>query len=160
MKKPLIAVLAILLLAAIAAGWRFSRHSGNSDSLVLYGNVDIRQVSLAFEGAGRIRSLHAEEGDSVPAGALLAVLDTETLVLQAAEAQAQIDAQQQRLRSFAQRLAARGDCPGPQPGERLRGGCFSGKTGLQALAGYGRLNAGAQCQRAGTGSRQKPTDSS
>ena len=100
MKKPLIAVLAILLLAAIAAGWRFSRHSGNSDSLVLYGNIDIRQVSLAFEGAGRIRSLHAEEGDSVPAGALLAVLDTETLVLQAAEAQAQIDAQQQRLRSL------------------------------------------------------------
>jgi HlyD family secretion protein len=42
--------------------------------------------------------LHAEEGDSVKAGALLAVLDTTTLALQAEEAQARMETQRQTLR--------------------------------------------------------------
>lgn len=97
MKKPLIAALLVLALC-IAAGfwWQGQARQGNK-ALVLHGNVDIRQVSLAFEGSGRVAELRAEEGDSVKAGAVVAVLDTTTLHLQADQAQAQIEVQQQTL---------------------------------------------------------------
>jgi HlyD family secretion protein len=66
-------------------------------ALVLHGNVDIRQVALAFDGSGRVAALNAEEGDMVKAGAVIGVLDTQTLALQAEQAQAQIEVQQQNL---------------------------------------------------------------
>lgn len=43
--------------------------------LVLYGNVDIRDVSLGFRVAGRIAQMRFEEGDKVESGTILAVLD-------------------------------------------------------------------------------------
>ena len=76
--------------------WRYSQRDSGGD-LVYYGNVDIRQISLAFDGNGRVQELRAEEGDRVRAGAVLAVLDTRTLALQADQARAQMDAQQQTL---------------------------------------------------------------
>lgn len=97
MKKPLILIVAVVALAFIVwGGWQYSRRDAEGP-LVLHGNVDIRQISLAFDGSGRIVALHAEEGDRVKAGALLGALDTQTLVLQADQARAQIDVQQQAL---------------------------------------------------------------
>jgi len=69
----------------------------DGDALVLHGNVDIRQISLAFEEPGRITTLWAEEGDRVKAGAMLARLDTTTFQLQADQAEAQLAAQSQTL---------------------------------------------------------------
>jgi len=97
MKKPLILLAAIAALTLVAWGaWHYSHRDGDG-ALVLHGNVDIRQISLAFDGNGRVQELRAEEGDRVKAGALLAVLDTQTLALQAEEAEAQIEVQQQTL---------------------------------------------------------------
>ena len=98
MKKPLFVV--VLALAAIGAGWfwwngREARQA--KDELVLYGNVDIRQISLAFDGSGRISELRAEEGDHVKAGAVIGLLDTRTLELQAKQAEANVEAQRQTL---------------------------------------------------------------
>jgi len=53
---------------------------GGDGGLVLYGNVDIRELRLGFRVAGRLQSMHFEEGDSVAAGDLLATLDAEPLV--------------------------------------------------------------------------------
>lgn len=104
MKKPLIIAIAVAILTGAAGiGWRLA-HPPESDKLVFHGNVDVRQVSLSFDGAGRVKEMRAEEGDHVKAGSVLAVLDTTDLALQAAQAQAQIDVQQQawlRLRSGA-----------------------------------------------------------
>lgn len=55
----------------------------------------IRQISLAFEGCGRIVAMRAEEGDAVKAGAVLAVLDTTELALETEREKAQIEVQQQ-----------------------------------------------------------------
>ena len=71
---------------------------GDGNELVLQGNVDVRQVSLAFEDNGRIERIAVQEGDSVKAGQVLATLDTVSLKLQADQAQAQADAQAQEAR--------------------------------------------------------------
>jgi len=100
MKKKLLSVVvvvAILLLVGAGLFWWFGRDRNAGNELVLYGNVDIRQVSLAFEGVGRVAALRADEGDQVKAGAVLATLDTKTLALQADQAQAQIEVQRQNL---------------------------------------------------------------
>lgn len=96
-KKKLIAGAVVAALLIGGALWWQHQRQAPSDTLVLHGNVDIRQVSLAFDGSGRVAELHAQEGDRVQAGAVLAVLDTRTLALQADQAQAQVEAQQQNL---------------------------------------------------------------
>jgi HlyD family secretion protein len=97
MKKPLIAILIIALVATL--GWVFwhQKEEDQQAHLTLYGNVDIRQVSLAFEGSGRIQTLLAEEGDQIVAGTLLGKLDTTGLTLQLAQILANIEAQKQNL---------------------------------------------------------------
>lgn len=97
MKKSLIA--AVIVVSLAVAGWAWWRASGgkDEDGLVFYGNVDIRQISLAFDNSGRIAEVLADEGDTVKAGQLLARLDTRTLQLQADEAQGDIEVQQQTV---------------------------------------------------------------
>ena len=53
----------------------FIRYQRNHDLLVLYGNVDIRQVDLGFRVSGRLQKMFFEEGDEVKQGDVLAVLD-------------------------------------------------------------------------------------
>ncbi|MBK7544002.1 MAG: HlyD family efflux transporter periplasmic adaptor subunit [Candidatus Competibacteraceae bacterium] len=99
MLKKLVA-LAVLLLAVAGgfAAWRYF-HSPTValDTLVLYGNVDIRQVSLAFNGSDRIVALNAQEGDRVGAGQVLGRLDSRAIELRAAQIKAKLEAQQQAL---------------------------------------------------------------
>ncbi len=98
MNKKIAAVI-ILAVVVIAAGswWFYWRPTPVMDHLTLYGNVDIRQVSLAFENSDRVREMRVEEGDSVKAGQVLALLDTRSLALQAGQAKAQVGAQEQAL---------------------------------------------------------------
>lgn len=71
----------LLVLALIAAGlgagaWYWYTHRPQEDHrLFLQGNIDVRQVSLAFKVDGRIESLAVDEGDPVKAGQVLATLD-------------------------------------------------------------------------------------
>lgn len=97
MKK--IVVLAVVAVA-IGLGYHLWPRPQAADptALILHGNVDIRQISLSFEGSGRIVELHAEEGDAVKAGAVLARIDTQTIALQADQASADIRVQEQVLR--------------------------------------------------------------
>ena len=97
MNKKLVGI-AILAAAAVAAGaWYWNRPAPNDKELVLYGNVDLRQVALAFPASERVARVLAEEGQKVQAGQVLAELDTRGLRLRLAEAEAQANAQQQVL---------------------------------------------------------------
>ncbi|MBB4619655.1 HlyD family efflux transporter periplasmic adaptor subunit [Sphingomonas abaci] len=87
--------LALLGTAALALGGCGGKE--DKRQLVLQGNVDVRQVSLAFEDSGRVAEVRAQEGDSVKAGVILATLDTVSLKLQAEEASAQGEVQRQNL---------------------------------------------------------------
>ena len=94
-KKILLALVAIALLAAASsAAWRLfgNRNGANDNQLVLYGNVDIRQVQLAFNGAERIAQMLASEGQQVKKGQLLATLDTATLQQKVHKADADVEA--------------------------------------------------------------------
>ncbi|MGH8230019.1 MAG: efflux RND transporter periplasmic adaptor subunit, partial [Steroidobacteraceae bacterium] len=63
------------------------------DSIVLYGNVDLRQIDLAFDNSQRIDSVLVQEGDRVKRGEVLATLDTRRLAPLLAQAKAVADAQ-------------------------------------------------------------------
>ncbi|MCI7330878.1 MAG: HlyD family efflux transporter periplasmic adaptor subunit [Selenomonadaceae bacterium] len=65
-----------------------------SQTLTLSGNVDVREVSVAFRQSDRIAEILAAEGDTVQAGQVLARLDDHELQLQRAKADAQVRAQQ------------------------------------------------------------------
>jgi HlyD family secretion protein len=96
MKKKLL-VLAVVVLALAVAAWALYRPAADPSRLTLYGNVDIRQVSLAFDGSDRVAEMRVEEGDRVQAGQVLALLDTRTVALQLAQARAEVDAREQAL---------------------------------------------------------------
>jgi len=96
-KKHVFLVAGIAIAVLAAAAWYFTRPQSVLDTLVLFGNVDIRQVSLAFNGSERVAEMRVQEGDHVQVGQVLAKLDTRTLALQIMQAEAQIAVQQQAL---------------------------------------------------------------
>ena len=79
--------------AGAFAAW-LSRSDGLSQELTLYGNIDQREVALAFVDSERVAAVLVEEGDRVAAGEPLARLQTDRLELQIAQAQQQVAAQQ------------------------------------------------------------------
>ncbi len=89
----------LVLVVAIGGGvawWLAHRHKAVAE-LVLYGNVDLRQVELAFNGSERVAQVLAVEGDRVTRGQVLARLDTARLGPGAAQAAAAVAAQQQAV---------------------------------------------------------------
>lgn len=77
MKKKKIIILIILILVTSCAYFIHNQKNiaSNSTNLVVYGNVDIRDVSLGFRVSGRIDKLLFEEGDKVKKGDILTALD-------------------------------------------------------------------------------------
>lgn len=72
-------LLLLLIVAAAAGGWWWWSHRAApaGGSLTLYGNIDVRQVDLAFVVEGKIVELAVDEGDAVAVGQLLARLDAD-----------------------------------------------------------------------------------
>ena len=92
-KLRLLLVVAIVLGAAGSAAWHFGElRATNGDTLTLYGNVDIRQVQLAFNGSERIAQMLVKEGETVSKGQMLAKLDTATLQQRVRKAEADVEA--------------------------------------------------------------------
>ena len=73
MNKKIILISLAVAVAASIAGW-LQLHPA-SQALALSGNVDIRQVNLAFRVAGRLKTLRVDEGARVKAGDILGELD-------------------------------------------------------------------------------------
>jgi HlyD family secretion protein len=113
------ALMVVLLAAAGAAAglaWWHTQRQGATDELTLYGNVDLRQVNLAFNNSERIAAVLVQEGDRVYQGQVLARLDTSRLKPQVAQAEAQVAAQGAGGGKDAQRQPPRRNRPGQ--GER------------------------------------------
>lgn len=78
-------------------GWRNWKASHEEAGLVLYGNVDIREVNLGFRVAGKVRHLLKDEGDRVQPGEVLARLDDEPFIRELEESAAQVSTAEARL---------------------------------------------------------------
>lgn len=106
MNRKALAIIAVALAAGGAIAWWSgllgvgSRESG--PYLMLYGNVDIRQVQLGFRVSGRIAEALVDEGDRVKAGDRLASLDAQPYQDQIRIA----DAQAAAARATLQKLEA------------------------------------------------------
>jgi len=99
MKKGIF-VLPVIAVFAVAGGyfwWQPPQDDSNDNRLTLYGNVDIREAQLAFNGSEHISEILVQEGDRVTQGQLLARLHSQLLEAQLAEAEAGLHVQQQTL---------------------------------------------------------------
>ena len=100
MKKRILLLVVLVLAAGAGVGfWLYerSRAEPNPNRLLLYGNVDIREVALAFNNTEHIAEILVEEGDRVQQGQLLATLKKARLNAELATAQAGVAAQQATL---------------------------------------------------------------
>ncbi len=82
MKKSRLKVFLIILfiilifILSIFVYINYKKKLENKDKIILYGNIEIRTVDLAFKVSGRIKRMFYEEGDKVKKGELIAVLDS------------------------------------------------------------------------------------
>jgi HlyD family secretion protein len=105
-KKQLIMnrkVIPIILLIFVAIGlliyFYSSQKNSKHDRLILYGNVDVRQVDLGFRVQGRVAKMLYEEGDFVSAGSLMGVLDKNPYTDEVGQAQAMLESAQVSLQN-------------------------------------------------------------
>jgi HlyD family secretion protein len=90
MKKILLVLLAIAILIGVVAFY-FFREREDAREIVLFGNVDVRQVDIGFRVAGQVKELLFEEGDLVCPGQLMARVDRTPYDSQLLQAQAQAE---------------------------------------------------------------------
>lgn len=90
--KKLLLALLLLAFGAAALFMLYGKRSSSGGDIIVYGNVDQRQVALAFTDPERIAELLVEEGELVRQGQVLARQDTRRLLERIAEAEALVDA--------------------------------------------------------------------
>lgn len=96
--RKIIPILIVLLCVAGAAAWLYKKQrAGKDTALVLYGNVDIREVALGLRVPGKLAELLFDEGDAVKAGEVMARLDDEPYRNQVSQAQAQVESMRARF---------------------------------------------------------------
>ncbi len=107
MKKK---ILKIAIPAAIAFATIFVATSAynfyqSKHRIILYGNVDIKEVSSSFRVSGRLKTLFFDEGDVVKKGDLLASLDSDTFDNDLELAKANLDATKAQLDNAEKKFA-------------------------------------------------------
>lgn len=101
-KRMLVFFIIIGMAFVIGTGywwWTLKQEGAEEDILVLYGNVDIREVRLAFNGSEHVSEILVDEGDRVKAGQLLAKLHAERLQAGWERARAEVAAAEAEARA-------------------------------------------------------------
>ena len=153
MKRWILILLVILVVGAMGGlAWWLTHREEGARQLVVYGNVDLRQVQLSFNNSERIAAVLVQEGDRVRQGQLVARLDTRRLEPQVAQAEAQVAAQRQvvqRLRNGSR----------PEEIAQARANVDSAKAdAVNARQMYERVKGAAEMS-AGRAVRQQDVDS-
>jgi len=150
-RAAIILTLVIVVAVSGALFWWNSQRAHEAKELVLHGNVDLRQVDLAFNNSERIAAVLVQEGDRVRRGQLLARLDTSRLEPQLAQVEAQAAAQRQvvqRLRNGSR----------PEEIAQARANVEASKAdAINARAQYERWRSAAEIS-AGRAVRQQDVD--
>ena len=107
MRRIFLFIIFILIIGAASYFAYFEYyHIKNHKAIILYGNVDVRQVDLGFRVPGRVNHLFFEEGDLVPVGSRIALLDDQPYVDQINQAVANVESVKASL-SNAERILKR-----------------------------------------------------
>lgn len=91
MKKKVIILVLLILIIGGMLGFLYFKNRKTGNELTLYGNIEIRQVDLSFQVAGKIEKMLKEEGDTVKEGDLIAVLDDRDYVSNLEKAAAEVE---------------------------------------------------------------------
>ncbi len=97
LRRFLLAGATLLLICGVVACTEPNEQRSDASGLVLYGNVDIREVQLAFQDSGRIAHVLVEEGAQVKAGQVVAELDPVRFQLEVDRLSAEVQAQTEAL---------------------------------------------------------------
>ncbi|WP_345797450.1 secretion protein HlyD [Castellaniella sp. MT123] len=160
----------VVAIVAIASGsglfFRMQRAGSDDSQLRLYGNVDIREVQLAFRQPGRVTQMAFDEGDAVRAGERMAALDAQPYREALAVAQAQVQVAQAELTKLrhglrpqeitqareslkqAQALATETERNFQRQSRLLESGASSQRTVDAARAARDRATAGVEAAKA------------
>ena len=79
--KKIISIILILIILASIGIYFILKNKKNPFELILYGNIEIRQVDLSFQVAGQIEKMLKEEGDTVKKGELVATIDNNNFTI-------------------------------------------------------------------------------
>lgn len=100
----------IITVAALVIGISYLEKKIEGDgTITLYGNVDVRQVDIAFRVPGRVSTLYFEEGDAVAKGSLMAEIERSPYDQEAAQAQGNLDIAAATLDNASTLLSRRKD---------------------------------------------------
>ncbi len=99
MMKIRILAIAAVILALAGVGWYAAviTRGSRQPELKMFGNVDIREVTLGFRVAGKLKEVLRDEGDEVKPGEVLAILDDEPYVREAEQARALVQSLRARV---------------------------------------------------------------
>ena len=91
MKRRIAILILLVLIICTTLVFLYFKNRKVINELTLYGNIEIRQVDLSFQVAGKIEKMLKEEGDTVKQGELLAILDDKDYVLNLQKARADVE---------------------------------------------------------------------
>lgn len=84
-------VIMVALMVAAITVWRLIKPSELPDGIIASnGRIEAIEIDVSAKSPGRIRDITADEGDFVKAGQIIAHMDTDTLIAQRQEAEAQL----------------------------------------------------------------------
>src|SRR6516225_3029298 len=98
-KKTLIIVAVVVLVGAGVAWWLLSKPKLPPGFAAGNGRLEATQVDISAKYAGRLKTVDANEGDTIDPGQVVATIDTEPLEAQLRASQAQIREAQNNLRT-------------------------------------------------------------
>jgi HlyD family secretion protein len=98
MKKPIVVLVAIAIVAAVIVAWYYTHRSENGkDRIRISGNIEVTAVEVSFKIPGRVAARLVDEGALVKAGQVIARLENEDLINDVALRQADLQAMQAAL---------------------------------------------------------------
>jgi HlyD family secretion protein len=98
MKKPIVALVAVAIVAAAIIAYYFAHRSeSGKDKIRISGNIEVTAVEVSFKIPGRVATRLVDEGALVKAGQVIARLESEDFINEVALRQADLQAMQAAL---------------------------------------------------------------
>jgi len=140
-KKLILAALAVVLVVGGYFAWRILSNPALPPGFAGgNGRLEATQVDIAAKYAGRLKTVEANEGDTVDAGQVVATIDTEPLEAQYRASQARIREAQDNLRTAQAQVRVKkatldyADKQYKRSQQLVKGGSVSGQEAEQDLA--------------------------